>query len=320
MTKPRQPLLLIGRSGQLARAVQRLAASGATDRPLQVAARPDLDLSLALTEPGALLQQLITLLENHRPALVLNAAAYTAVDKAETEAELAEAINATAVGLLARSCAASSIPLFHVSTDYVFDGSGVTPWREDDPTGPLGSYGASKLSGEQALREAGGNHLLLRVSWVFGEEGANFVRTMLRLGSEREVLSIVDDQIGGPTSAESIARTLLRLAEPAIAGDGFPWGTYHFAGKPAVSWYGFAEEIFRQALDLGLVQRKPRLVPIPTSAYPLPAARPPNSRLDCDRFTDTFGLPLPDWRQDLHDCLLAWSSPTLHTNRVSPSP
>ncbi|WP_255347518.1 dTDP-4-dehydrorhamnose reductase [Synechococcus sp. GFB01] len=219
------------------------------------------------------------------------------------------------MGLLARSCAAQAIPLVHLSTDYVFDGSGSDPWREDDPTGPLGVYGASKLAGEQALREAGGRHLLLRVSWVFGQEGANFVRTMLRLGRERDALAIVDDQVGGPTSAEAIARILLALAEPAIAarsplqpGDPFPWGTYHVAGQPPVSWHGFASEIFGQAAALGLIQRAPRLTPIPASAYPLPAARPANSRLACDRFTASFGLPLPDWREDLRACLRSWAA------------
>ncbi|TVS07414.1 MAG: dTDP-4-dehydrorhamnose reductase [Cyanobium sp. PLM2.Bin73] len=304
------PILLIGRNGQVARALQRQAAEGATARPLLVLGRPELDLATALSQPQELLTQLSTLLRNHRPALVVNAAAYTAVDKAESEPDLAHAINGTAVGLLARSCAANAIPLVHISTDYVFDGSGSAPWREDDPTGPLGVYGASKLAGEQALRGSGGNHLLLRVSWVFGQEGANFVRTMLRVGRERDSLAIVDDQIGGPTSAEAIARTVLALAEPAIADHSplepsspFPWGTVHFAAQPPVSWHGFATEIFRQAVELGLIERTPELKAIPTSDYPLPAARPANSRLACDRFTASFCLPLPDWREDLHDCL-----------------
>jgi dTDP-4-dehydrorhamnose reductase len=304
------PILLIGRNGQVARALQRQGAEDARARPLLVMGRPELDLAVALNQPQDLLAQLSTLLRQRHPALVVNAAAYTAVDKAESEPDLAHAINGTAVGLLARSCAANAIPLVHISTDYVFDGSGSAPWREDDPTGPLGVYGASKLAGEEALRDSGGNHLLLRVSWVFGQEGANFVRTMLRVGRERDSLAIVDDQIGGPTSAEAIARTVLALAEPAIAGcsplepaSPFPWGTYHFAAQPPVSWHGFATEIFRQAIDLGLIERAPELRAIPTSDYPLPAARPANSRLACDRFTAAFGLPLPDWREDLHDCL-----------------
>jgi dTDP-4-dehydrorhamnose reductase len=316
MTTESAPILLIGRNGQVARALQRQVAAGGSARPLVVVGRPELDLATALSQPQELLAQLSTLLRSHRPVLVINAAAYTAVDKAESEPELAHAINGTAVGLLARTCAANAIPLMHLSTDYVFDGSGSEPWREHDPTGPLGVYGASKLAGEQALRASGGEHLLLRVSWVFGQEGANFVRTMLRVGRERESLSIVDDQIGGPTSAEAIARTLLALAEPASAdrsplepANPFPWGTYHFAAQPPVSWHGFATEIFRQAVELGLIERSPELKAIPTSDYPLPAARPANSRLACDRFTASFGLPLPDWREELRACLQSWVGP-----------
>lgn len=305
------PVLVIGRSGQVASALRRLAPVLLSQRPLLMASRPELDLAAPAPALAATVEQL---LDHHQPALVLNAAAYTAVDKAESEPELAAAINGTAVGVLARACAARSLPLFHLSTDYVFAGDGERPWREDDPTGPLGVYGASKLAGEEALRAAGGPHLLLRVSWVFGEEGANFVRTMLRVGRERDVLSIVDDQIGGPTSAEAIARTVLALAEPAIADRSpldpaapFPWGTYHFAAQPPVSWHGFATEIFRQAIDLGLIERAPELRAIPTSDYPLPAARPANSRLDTSRFRAAFDIPLPDWREDLRSCLRAWA-------------
>lgn len=300
------PLLLLGRQGQVARAVQRLAPAQLPDHPLVVLGRPELDLAAPAADLEA---TLAALLDQHRPALVLNAAAYTAVDRAETEAALAEAINGTAVGVLARQCAARRLPLFHLSTDYVFDGSGERPWREDDPTGPLGVYGASKLAGEQALRAAAGDHLLLRVSWVFGQEGANFVRTMLRLAADRPALRIVDDQVGGPTSAEAIARTWLNLVPRALADPaGFPWGTYHYAGAPALSWCGFAAEIFRQAVALGVLAAAPTLEPIPTSAYPTPARRPANSRLDGSAFNAAFGLPQPDWRDDLHHCLLAWRS------------
>jgi dTDP-4-dehydrorhamnose reductase len=305
------PVLVIGRSGQVASALQRLAPELLPQRPLLVAARPELDLAAPALELAATVEQL---LEQHQPALVLNAAAYTAVDKAESEPELATAINSTAVGVIAHACAARCLPLFHLSTDYVFAGDGDRPWREDDPTGPLGVYGASKLAGEEALRAAGGHHLLLRVSWVFGEEGANFVRTMLRLGAERPALSVVADQIGGPTSAEAIATTWLQLAEAAISNHSsldpakpFPWGTYHYAGEPAVSWHGFAAEIFEQAIALGLLEQAPALTAIPTSAYPTPAARPHNSRLDCSHFRTAFEIPLPDWREDLGSCLRAWA-------------
>ncbi|EAQ74091.1 MULTISPECIES: dTDP-4-dehydrorhamnose reductase [unclassified Synechococcus] len=305
------PVLVIGRSGQVASALRRLAPTLLTQRPLLLAARPELDLAAPAPELDATVEQL---LEQHQPALVLNAAAYTAVDKAESEPELAAAINNAAVGVLARACAARSLPLFHLSTDYVFAGGGERPWREDDPTGPLGVYGASKLGGEGALRAAGGPHLLLRVSWVFGVEGANFVRTMLRLGAERPALSVVADQIGGPTSAEAIATTWLSLAEAAIANRSqldpdlpFPWGTYHYAGEPAVSWYGFAEAIFAEAVALGLLARAPDLTPIPTSAYPTPAQRPANSRMETSRFRAAFDIPPPDWREDLRTCLRAWA-------------
>ncbi|MFM7677200.1 MAG: dTDP-4-dehydrorhamnose reductase [Synechococcus sp.] len=296
------PILLIGRSGQVAHALQELAAVQLPGRSLVVAARPELDLAA----PAAQLErQLEALLEQVRPALVVNAAAYTAVDRAESEPELALAVNATAVGVLARACAARSLPLLHLSTDYVFDGSGERPWREDDPTGPLGVYGATKLAGEEELRAAGGPHLLLRVSWVFGRQGGNFVRTMLRLAAERPALSVVADQVGGPTSADAIARTLLALAEPAIAAE-VPQGTYHYAGQPAVSWHDFAAAIFQEAQDLGLLDAVPALTAIPSSAYPTPAARPANSRLDGSRFQQAFGLPLPDWRDDLRACLQDW--------------
>lgn len=304
-------VLVIGRSGQVASALQRLAPALLPQRPLLLAARPELDLAAPAADLTAALQLLIA---EHQPALVLNAAAYTAVDKAEGEPELARAVNATAVGVLAELCASRQIPLFHLSTDYVFDGSGERPWQETDPTGPLGVYGASKLAGEQALRAASGHHLLLRVSWVFGQEGANFVRTMLRLGAERPALSVVADQVGGPTSAEAIATTWLQLAEAAISNQSpldpakpFPWGSYHYAGQPAVSWHGFAAEIFSQAVELGLLERAPELTPIPTSAYPTPASRPANSRLDTSGFRAAFDIPLPDWREDLRTCLRAWA-------------
>ncbi|MCP9841995.1 dTDP-4-dehydrorhamnose reductase [Synechococcus sp. J7-Johnson] len=305
------PVLVIGRSGQVASALQRLAPALLPKRPLLVVARPELDLAVPAPELAATIEKL---LEEYQPALVLNAAAYTAVDVAEGEPQLAAAINGAAVGVIAHACAARCLPLFHLSTDYVFAGGGDRPWREDDPTGPLGVYGASKLAGEQALREAGSHHLLLRVSWVFGVEGANFVRTMLRLGAERPALSVVADQIGGPTSAEAIATTWLELAEAAITNRSpldpdqpFPWGTFHYAGEPAVNWCGFAEAIFAEAVALGLLERAPELTPIPTSAYPTPAQRPANSRLDTSRFRAAFDIPPPDWREDLRICLSAWA-------------
>jgi dTDP-4-dehydrorhamnose reductase len=227
---------------------------------------------------------------------VINAVAHTAVDRAESELDLAQAVNATAPGMIAAACAARGIPFLQVSTDYVFDGSGDRPWQPQDPTGPLGVYGATKLAGEQAVRAAGGCHAILRTSWVFSAHGANFVKTMLRLGAEREELRIVADQIGGPTPAGAIAEALLRMAETLQARPETA-GTYHFSGVPETSWAGFAKEIFSQA---GLACR---VTEIPTADYPTPARRPLNSRLDCSSFTETFGLGRPDWRAHLADIL-----------------
>ena len=319
------PVLLVGRGGQVACALQRLAPA-LLQRPLVVVGRPELDLAedgpIEGNEPNASVfaEQWAETLERHQPALVINAAAYTAVDRAETEVETAMAVNGHAVGALARGCGQRRIPLFHLSTDYVFTGGGEAPWRPADPTGPLGVYGASKLLGEQLVRqaaeEAGTQALVLRVSWVFGQQGNNFVRTMLRLAGEREELRVVADQVGGPTSAEAIAGALLQLVEPAIANGSplagrsgpFPWGVHHLQGQPCVSWHGFAEQILTQALELGMLERKPQMIPISTAEFPTPAQRPANSRLDCSSSEQELGLGLPAWREDLRQCLLSWRS------------
>jgi len=310
MVAPFDPVLLIGRSGQVASALQRLAPTWLPQRPLLVVGRPQLDLA-AVGLDASLEHQFTALLDLHRPALVINAAAYTAVDRAESEAALAMAVNGDAVGVIARLCAERGLPLFQLSTDYVFAGDGERPWSPGDLPNPLGVYGASKLAGERQLLAAQGQALLLRVSWVFGQQGANFVRTMLRLAAERPLLRVVDDQVGGPTSAESIAGALLRLVEPAIANRSpltgpFPWGIHHYAGQPEVSWHGFAQEIIDQALALGLIAKAPQLLAIPSSDYPLPAPRPLNSRLDCSGFNQAFGLEVPLWREDLLQCLESW--------------
>jgi len=308
------PLLVIGRQGQVASALQRLAPVLLPQRPLVMASRPVLDLAAPVAE------LLAALLRDLQPALVINAAAYTAVDRAESEPELAMAVNGHAVGAMARACAELDIPLFHLSTDYVFDGAGEKPWAPGDPTDPLGVYGASKLLGEQllqeAVREQGLKALVLRVSWVFGQQGANFVRTMLRLADERDELKVVADQVGGPTSAESIARALLQLAEPAIANrhpvrreEPYPWGMHHLQGQPVVSWHGFAEEIMHQAVKLQLLERAPVVTPISTAAFPTPAQRPANSRLDCSSAELELGLALPAWHEDLRGFLVATIQP-----------
>jgi dTDP-4-dehydrorhamnose reductase len=313
------PVLVIGLQGQVASALQRLAPALLPQRPLVMASRPELDLAAP-----DFAERLAALLRDLQPALVINAAAYTAVDRAESEPELAMAVNGYAVGAMARACAERAIPLFHLSTDYVFDGSGEQPWAPGDITAPLGLYGASKLLGEQllqqAVREQGLRALVLRVSWVFGQQGANFVRTMLRLAGERNELKVVADQVGGPTSAESIARALLQLVEPALAnihplrGDGtpFPWGIHHLQGQPATSWHGFAAEIMRQAVELQLLERAPVVTPISTAAFPTTAQRPANSRLDCSSAELELGLALPAWREDLRAFLLAAAQAPVH--------
>jgi dTDP-4-dehydrorhamnose reductase len=224
--------------------------------------------------------------------MVINAAAYTGVDRAEDEEALATAINGAAPGAMARAAAERSTPFLHVSTDYVFDGSGETPWTPTDPTGPLGAYGRSKLAGERAVRDAGGPHAILRTSWVFSAHGKNFVKTMLRLAETRDALTIVADQVGGPTAAADIADALWSMAGAFHAGRGRS-GTYHFSGAPDVSWADFAREIFAQA---GLPVT---VSDIASSDYPTPAARPGNSRLDCRDLETVFGLLRPDWRAGL---------------------
>ena len=228
-----------------------------------------------------------------RPSAVINAAAYTAVDRAEEEEVLATRINAEAPGAMARTCADLEIPFLHVSTDYVFDGSGQSPWRPDDPIAPINAYGRSKAAGEAAVRAAGGSHAILRTSWVFSATGKNFVTTMLQLSERRDALKVVDDQIGGPTPALSIAETLLQMAGAMRAGQA--GGTYHYAGAPATSWRCFARETFTTA------DRAVDVAGIPTSSYPTPAKRPLNSRLDCSTLQKDFGISPPDWRLALKD-------------------
>lgn len=275
-------ILVFGKSGQLAQAL----AAQAPDA--SYLSRADADQS----DPDAC----VAALKAAAPELVINAAAYTAVDKAEEEEALATSINGEAPGALARACAAQNIPFLHVSTDYVFDGSGQAPWKPSDPTAPLGAYGRSKLAGEKAIAAAGGRYAILRTAWVFSATGNNFVKTMLRLGREREKLTIVADQIGGPTSADAIATALLTMAEAFHEGRGTS-GLYHFSGAPHVSWADFAREIFAQA-DIGC-----KVEDIPSSAYPTPAKRPNNSRLDCSDIKREFGIEEPDWKADLSSVL-----------------
>jgi dTDP-4-dehydrorhamnose reductase len=273
-------LLVLGAGGQIGRALIERAGNGAIGL-----GRAECDIcdpanvEQALSAPGL--------------SLVVNCAAYTAVDRAESERVQAFAVNAEGAGLVARSAAAQGLPIIHLSTDYIYAGTRSGPHREDDSVAPRNVYGASKAAGDRAVAAANPAHIVLRVSWVFGTYGTNFVKTMLRLGQGREELRIVADQTGGPTEARDIADAVLAIAaacrQPAFTA----WGIYHFAGTPSTSWYGFAQQIFSGS------RRAPGLVPISSCDYPLPATRPPNSVLDCRRIRDVFGIAQPDWRRSL---------------------
>lgn len=225
------------------------------------------------------------------PTAVINAAAYTAVDRAEEDEAQALRVNGEAPAAMARACAALDIPFVHISTDYVFDGSGETPWHPHDPVSPLGAYGRTKLVGEQGVVAAGGRFVILRTSWVFSAHGNNFVKTMLRLSQTRDMLSVVGDQIGGPTPADDIAAACTVIAAQLRAGA--PSGIYHFAGTPAVSWADFARAVFKMA------NRTVQVRDIPTTDYPTPAARPANSRMDSRSLMRDFGISAPDWQAGL---------------------
>ncbi|WP_020679331.1 dTDP-4-dehydrorhamnose reductase [Marinobacterium rhizophilum] len=290
-------VLITGAHGQVGAELMRLAPAGFDVRGLGSA---QLDISDAV--------QVARTMHELQPQLIINAAAYTAVDKAENDSGRAYAVNRDGVGLLARAAEQSGIPLLHISTDYVFRGDSRAPYTEDDATAPSGVYGASKLAGEQALAEHCSRYITLRTSWVFGATGNNFVKTMLRLGTERPTLGVVADQRGGPTASASIARALWHMAQRYTVDGDLPWGIYHYSGAPACSWHDFAVAIFEQAQQLGLLATRPQISAITTADYPTPARRPANSVLDCSKLQHAFGIPQPDWRLDLHALLNALRS------------
>jgi dTDP-4-dehydrorhamnose reductase len=277
-------ILVFGEIGQLGQELIRRAG----DVELEVRGLEEADFTRPETCVG--------FVENTDADAVINAVAYTAVDKAEEQEELAEQINATTPGALARAAAARGLPFVQVSTDYVFDGSGDQPFAVDAPVGPLGAYGRTKLNGEIAVREAGGVHAILRTSWVVSSHGHNFIKTMLKLGAERDQLTIVADQIGGPTPAAALADACLAAATQLVA-DPSKSGSYHVSGGPDVSWADFAREIFAQA---GITCE---VADIPSSDYPTPAKRPFNSRMDNSATQAAFGLPRPDWKAGLTEIL-----------------
>lgn len=273
-------ILVFGKTGQVAVELQRQAEVVALGRD-----------HADLSDPASC----AAAIRAHQPKVVINAAAYTAVDKAEEDEALATVINGEAPAAMAKACADLGIPFLHISTDYVFDGSSEAAWTTGDAVSPLNAYGRSKLAGEQAIAAAGGNWAILRTSWVFSAHGANFVKTMLRLAETRDALSVVADQVGGPTPAAGIAEALLIMAKAMQSGQG--GGMYHYAGTPDTSWAGFARETFSQA------GRAVKVTDIATSDYPTPAKRPLNSRLDCRDIETDFRVKQPDWRQGLADVL-----------------
>lgn len=278
--------LIFGQSGQVAQALAAYVPPGVQAVFL---GRTQADLTRPETCAAAITQTAAD--------VVINAAAYTAVDRAESEATLADLVNGDAPGAMATAAAARGLPFLHLSSDYVFSGAGTAPHKPEDPIAPLSAYGRSKARGEALVQAAGGRALILRTSWVFSATGQNFVKTMLRLGAERPLLRVVADQIGGPTPAAAIAAALWQTAR-AMA-EGAPGGVHHFAGAPDCSWADFAGAIME---DAGL---SCQIEPIPSSEYPTPAPRPLNSRLDCESFTRQFGIQRPDWRAGLADVLRA---------------
>ncbi len=242
--------------------------------------------------------------ENFRPDVIINAAAHTAVDRAETEVELSEAINVKGPQYLAEAAKDVGATILHISTDYVFDGQREGKYKETDATDPQGVYGKTKLEGEQAVSKANDKFIVLRTAWVFGEHGNNFVKTMLRLAKTRNTLGVVADQIGGPTYAGDIAASLIHIAEKAIAGESVQYGIYHFTGEPYVSWCDFAKAIFDEAVSQNVLEKAPFVNAITTADYPTPAKRPANSCLDLTKIQQVFGIQPSDWKKALKNIQL----------------
>ena len=291
-------ILLFGKNGQVGWELQRALA------PLGEVIALDAD-STGLSADFSNPESLISTVREVAPHWIVNAAAHTAVDKAEGESDLARAINATAPGVLAREAAALGAWLMHYSTDYVFDGSGSTARAEDAPTGPLGVYGATKLEGEELIRASGCQHLIFRTSWVYAARGGNFARTMLKLAQERDALKVIDDQIGAPTGADLLA-DLSAHAMRSVALQPQHGGTYHAVASGHTSWHDYATHVIENARSRGVPIRVAReaIAAVPTSAFPTPARRPANSRLDTQKLRNTFGLQLPDWQSGV-DRMLA---------------
>ena len=287
-------ILITGAQGQVGKELTSTASAKGFE--VIAASRADLDITQA--------QSVENYITQYQPDIVINAAAHTAVDKAESEQDLAFAINRDGAKNIAAACKKQNIPLLHISTDYVFDGTKSEPYSENDTVSPLGIYGESKWQGEEIIRKNLNDHLILRVAWVFGAQGNNFVKTMLRLGEDRDELNVVADQFGGPSPAKNIAQILIDLVERYKKDGTLAWGTYHYCGNSKTTWYDFAKEIFKQAFELGLLNKEVKVNPITTAEYPTAAKRPGNSMLDCSKLKTTFGIEMPEWKEALKQVLI----------------
>ena len=291
-------ILLLGKNGQVGWELQRALA------PLGEVVSLDHDSAGPLSGDFSKPESLAATVRAVAPQVIVNAAAHTAVDKAESEPDVARAINALAPGVLAREAASLGAWLVHYSTDYVFDGSGSTPWLEESPTGPLSVYGQTKLEGEQAIRSSGCRHLIFRTSWVYAARGGNFAKTMLKLAQERDRLSVISDQVGSPTGADLLA-DLTAIALRTALGQPAVSGTYHAVASGETSWHGYARHVieFARAAGRPIKVEAQAIEAVPTSAFPTPAKRPSNSRMDTGKLRQTFGVHLPDWQRGVERML-----------------
>ncbi len=286
-------ILITGAKGQVGKELVSIANQRGFD--VIAAGQTELDITQ--------LKNIESYVEVHQPDLVINAAAYTAVNKAEEEQDITYAINRDGTANLAAVSKEKNIPLLHISTDYVFDGTKSEAYSENDAVSPLGIYGISKWQGEETIRQTLPEHIILRVAWVFGAQGNNFVKTMLRLAKDRDELSVVADQFGRPSPAKDIAKTLIILAEQYQKEKTLEWGTYHYCGDEKVSWCGFAKEILKQAKEQGLIEKDIKVNAITTAEYQDPTKRPANSMLDCEKIKNTFGIEMPSWKESLNQVL-----------------
>lgn len=284
------PIILLGNTGQVGRAIKYILGNKVIDL-----GRDKVDFA----EPEAVRRYLDSL---PAPQAIINAAAYTAVDKAEKEPEIAMKVNADSVEVIADYAARNHVPLVHFSTDYVFDGKNDNiPWKETDKTNPINVYGKTKLAGEKAIQKRGGRYFIFRTSWVYDAEGHNFANTMLNLGASREQLKVVGDQFGSPTYAPHLAHAALQALSTSLQGTHFPSGTYHLCNTGVTNWHQFAKEIFNQAHHHAIPLAINQIDAITTKEYPTPAKRPANSRLDCSLMKDTFDITMPSWQKGLND-------------------